>query len=149
MYETGTQAGKRVPGRLGGAKTPYMVVLPDADLDLAADAAVSAGFGMRGERCMAISAPGRRGTSVGDELVAKIKERVAKLTIGPGADRRSEMGPLVTGAHRDKVASTWTPACSRRARAGDRRAGAPGGRAARRREPNADGFGSGRRCSTT
>ena len=81
-----------------------MVVLPDADLDLAADAAVSAGFGSAGERCMAISAVVAVGP-VGDELVAKIAERIANLRVGPGTDERSEMGPLVTGAHRDRVAS--------------------------------------------
>jgi malonate-semialdehyde dehydrogenase (acetylating) / methylmalonate-semialdehyde dehydrogenase len=102
VYETGTKAGKRVQA-LGGAKN-HMVVLPDADLDLAADAAVSAGFGSAGERCMAVSAlivvdP------AGDGLVARIKERIARLTVGPGADERSEMGPLVTGQHRDRVAS--------------------------------------------
>jgi malonate-semialdehyde dehydrogenase (acetylating)/methylmalonate-semialdehyde dehydrogenase len=102
VYETGTQHGKRVQA-LGGAKN-HMVVLPDADLDLAADAAVSAGYGSAGERCMAISALVAV-EPVADPLIAKIKERVAKLTIGPGADQRSEMGPLVTGVHRDKVAS--------------------------------------------
>ncbi|MCO6011082.1 CoA-acylating methylmalonate-semialdehyde dehydrogenase [Actinoallomurus purpureus] len=102
VYETGTTHGKRVQA-LGGAKN-HMLVLPDADLDLAADAAVSAGFGSAGERCMAISAVVAV-DPVGDELVAKIKERVAKLAVGPGADERSEMGPLVTGAHRDKVVS--------------------------------------------
>jgi len=102
VYETGTKAGKRVQA-LGGAKN-HMVVLPDADLDLAADAAVSAGFGSAGERCMAISALVAV-DPVGDELIAKIRDRVAKLTVGPGSDGRSEMGPLVTRAHRDKVAS--------------------------------------------
>ncbi len=102
VSEVGTTAGKRVQA-LGGAKN-HMVVLPDADLDLAADAATSAGFGSAGERCMAISVlvvvdP------VGDELVGKIRERVAKLTVGPGDRPESEMGPLVTRAHRDKVAS--------------------------------------------
>jgi malonate-semialdehyde dehydrogenase (acetylating) / methylmalonate-semialdehyde dehydrogenase len=102
VYETGTRNGKRVQA-LGGAKN-HMVVLPDADLDLAADAAVSAGFGSAGERCMAVSALVAVDPA-GDELVAKIKDRVAKLTVGPGSDERSEMGPLVTRAHRDKVAS--------------------------------------------
>ena len=102
VYETGTAAGKRVQA-LGGAKN-HMVVLPDADLDLAADAAVSAGFGSAGERCMAVSVLVAVGP-VGDELVGKITERVARLRVGPGTDERSEMGPLVTGAHRDKVAS--------------------------------------------
>jgi malonate-semialdehyde dehydrogenase (acetylating) / methylmalonate-semialdehyde dehydrogenase len=102
IYETGTAAGKRVQA-LGGAKN-HMVVLPDADLDLAADAAVSAGFGSAGERCMAISVLVAV-DPVGDELIAKIGERVAKLRVGPGDQPESEMGPLVTGAHRDKVAS--------------------------------------------
>jgi malonate-semialdehyde dehydrogenase (acetylating) / methylmalonate-semialdehyde dehydrogenase len=102
VWETGTAAGKRVQA-LGGAKN-HMVVLPDADLDLAADAAVSAGFGSAGERCMAISVVVAV-DPVGDELVAKIAERVARLRVGPGDDAESEMGPLVTGPHRDKVAS--------------------------------------------
>jgi malonate-semialdehyde dehydrogenase (acetylating)/methylmalonate-semialdehyde dehydrogenase len=102
VYETGTAAGKRVQA-LGGAKN-HMVVLPDADLDLAADAAVSAGFGSAGERCMAVSALVAV-DPVGDDLVARISERVAGLRVGPGTDDRSEMGPLVTGPHRDKVAS--------------------------------------------
>jgi malonate-semialdehyde dehydrogenase (acetylating) / methylmalonate-semialdehyde dehydrogenase len=102
VSEVGTTAGKRVQA-LGGAKN-HMVVLPDADLDLAADAAVSAGFGSAGERCMAISVLVAV-DPVGDELVAKIGERVAKLRVGPGDQPESEMGPLVTRAHRDKVAS--------------------------------------------
>jgi malonate-semialdehyde dehydrogenase (acetylating) / methylmalonate-semialdehyde dehydrogenase len=102
VAETATAGGKRVQA-LGGAKN-HMVVLPDADLDLAADAAVSAGFGSAGERCMAISVVVAV-DPVGDELVAKITERVARLRVGPGDDAASEMGPLVTRAHRDKVAS--------------------------------------------
>jgi malonate-semialdehyde dehydrogenase (acetylating)/methylmalonate-semialdehyde dehydrogenase len=102
IYQTGTAAGKRVQA-LGGAKN-HMVVLPDADLDLAADAAVSAGFGSAGERCMAVSVLVAVGP-VGDELVAKIAGRVRGLRVGPGSDERSEMGPLVTGPHRDRVAS--------------------------------------------
>jgi malonate-semialdehyde dehydrogenase (acetylating) / methylmalonate-semialdehyde dehydrogenase len=102
VYETGTAHGKRVQA-LGGAKN-HMLVLPDADLDLAADAAVSAGFGSAGERCMAISVV-VAAAPVGDELVDKIKERVAGLTVGPGSEAASEMGPLVTRGHRDKVAS--------------------------------------------
>jgi malonate-semialdehyde dehydrogenase (acetylating)/methylmalonate-semialdehyde dehydrogenase len=102
VSEVGTAAGKRVQA-LGGAKN-HMVVLPDADLDLAADAAVSAGFGSAGERCMAISVLVAV-DPVGDKLVDKIRERVEKLTVGPGDQPSSEMGPLVTRAHRDKVAS--------------------------------------------
>jgi len=101
VWQTGSAAGKRVQA-LGGAKN-HMVVLPDADLDLAADAAVSAGFGSAGERCMAISVLVAVDPA-GDELVAKIAERVARLRVGPGTDERAEMGPLVTAAHRDKVA---------------------------------------------
>ncbi len=102
VYETGTAHGKRVQA-LGGAKN-HMVVLPDADLDLAADAAVNAGFGSAGERCMAISVVVAV-DPVGDELVGRISERVAGLQVGPGDDEGSQMGPLVTAAHRDKVAS--------------------------------------------
>jgi malonate-semialdehyde dehydrogenase (acetylating)/methylmalonate-semialdehyde dehydrogenase len=102
VYETGTAHGKRVQA-LGGAKN-HMIVLPDADLNLAADAAVSAGFGSAGERCMAVSALVAV-DPVGDELIARISERTRRLSIGPGSDPRSEMGPLVTGPHRDKVAS--------------------------------------------
>ncbi|MEV6236883.1 CoA-acylating methylmalonate-semialdehyde dehydrogenase [Lentzea sp. NPDC051838] len=100
VYETGTAHGKRVQA-LGGAKN-HMVVLPDADLDLAADAAVSAGFGSAGERCMAISVVVAVG-SVGDSLVSKIKSRIAEVKVGSGPS--CEMGPLVTGVHRDKVTS--------------------------------------------
>jgi malonate-semialdehyde dehydrogenase (acetylating)/methylmalonate-semialdehyde dehydrogenase len=102
VWESGTAAGKRVQA-LGGAKN-HMVVLPDADLDLAADAAVSAGFGSAGERCMAISVVVAVGQA-GDDLVSRIADRVARLRVGPGDDEAAEMGPLVTRAHRDKVAS--------------------------------------------
>ncbi len=101
VYETGTAHGKRVQA-LGGAKN-HMVVLPDADLDLAADAAVNAGFGSAGERCMAISALVCVG-DVADPLVAKISERMATLRTGDGR-RGTDMGPLVTEVHRDKVKS--------------------------------------------
>ncbi len=101
VYETGTRAGKRVQA-LGGAKN-HMVVLPDADLDLAADSAVSAGFGSAGERCMAISALVAVGETA-DALVAKIAERVTGLTVGDGRTG-SDMGPLITKAHLDKVTS--------------------------------------------
>ncbi|MFG2014236.1 CoA-acylating methylmalonate-semialdehyde dehydrogenase [Actinomadura geliboluensis] len=102
IYATAAANGKRVQA-LGGAKN-HMLVLPDADLDLAADAAVSAGFGSAGERCMAISVVVAV-DPVGDELMAKIRERVAGLKVGPGDHPDAEMGPLVTRAHRDKVAS--------------------------------------------
>jgi len=99
VYETGTAHGKRVQA-LGGAKN-HMLVLPDADLDLAADAAVNAGFGSAGERCMAISALVAV-DSIADELVDRIKDRMGKLRTGDGT-RGCDMGPLVTGPHRDKV----------------------------------------------
>ncbi|QCW52195.1 CoA-acylating methylmalonate-semialdehyde dehydrogenase [Nocardioides dongxiaopingii] len=100
VYETGTRHGKRVQA-LGGAKN-HMLVLPDADLDLAADAAVNAGFGSAGERCMAISVL-LAVDPVGDELVAKIQERMANLVTGDGR-KGADMGPLITREHRDKVA---------------------------------------------
>ncbi|GAA1766489.1 CoA-acylating methylmalonate-semialdehyde dehydrogenase [Luedemannella helvata] len=102
VYERGTAAGKRVQA-LGGAKN-HMVVLPDADLDLAADAAVSAGFGSAGERCMAVSVVVAVGT-VGDDLVPRIASRIGEIRTGDGRRPGCEMGPLVTGAHRDRVAS--------------------------------------------
>ncbi|MEU6586964.1 CoA-acylating methylmalonate-semialdehyde dehydrogenase [Nocardia sp. NPDC046763] len=101
VYEHGTAAGKRVQA-LGGAKN-HMVVLPDADLDLAADAAVNAGFGSAGERCMAISALVAVG-DIADDLVARITERAKTIRTGDGT-RGTDMGPLVTEAHRDKVAA--------------------------------------------
>jgi malonate-semialdehyde dehydrogenase (acetylating)/methylmalonate-semialdehyde dehydrogenase len=94
--------GKRVQA-LGGAKN-HMLVLPDADLDLAADQAINAAYGSAGERCMAVSVVVAVGAT-GDELVAKIAERAKNLRIGPGDDPSSEMGPLITREHRDKVAS--------------------------------------------
>ncbi len=99
IYETGTKHGKRVQA-LGGAKN-HMVVLPDADLDLAADQAINAGYGSAGERCMAISVVLAVDT-IADALVAKIAERMPKLRTGDGR-RGCDMGPLVTGVHRDKV----------------------------------------------
>ncbi|MFE6858797.1 CoA-acylating methylmalonate-semialdehyde dehydrogenase [Nocardia sp. NPDC057668] len=100
VYTHGTAAGKRVQA-LGGAKN-HMVVLPDADLDLAADAAVNAGFGSAGERCMAISALVAVGP-IADALVARISERARTIRTGDGT-AESDMGPLVTRAHRDRVA---------------------------------------------
>ncbi|CAG6391619.1 CoA-acylating methylmalonate-semialdehyde dehydrogenase [Streptomyces cocklensis] len=102
VYETATRHGKRVQA-LGGAKN-HMLVLPDADLDLAADAAVNAGFGAAGERCMAVSVLVAV-DPIGDDLVERIKQRIAGLTVGPGSAPDSQMGPLVTGVHRDKVSS--------------------------------------------
>jgi malonate-semialdehyde dehydrogenase (acetylating)/methylmalonate-semialdehyde dehydrogenase len=102
IYATGTANGKRVQA-LGGAKN-HMVVLPDADINMAADAAVSAAYGSAGERCMAISVVVAVG-GVGDKLIDAITERLPKLKVGPGTDPSAEMGPLITGEHRDKVAS--------------------------------------------
>ena len=108
IYETGTRNGKRVQA-LGGAKN-HMVVLPDADIAMAADAAVSAAFGSAGERCMAISvvvavSDAARPDWPADPLIAAIKERMSRIKIGAGADPASEMGPLITKEHRDRVAS--------------------------------------------
>jgi len=100
IYETGTKNGKRVQA-LGGAKN-HMLVLPDADLELAADAAINAGFGSAGERCMAISVLVAV-EPIADALIEKIKTRMAKLSTGDGT-KGSDMGPLVTRVHRDKVA---------------------------------------------
>jgi malonate-semialdehyde dehydrogenase (acetylating)/methylmalonate-semialdehyde dehydrogenase len=102
IYEHGTKAGKRVQA-LGGAKN-HMVVLPDADMDLAADSAVSAGFGSAGERCMAISALVAVGDA-GDRLIPKIQERMAKLKVAAGDTPGADMGPLVTREHHAKVRS--------------------------------------------
>ncbi|MFZ0491817.1 MAG: CoA-acylating methylmalonate-semialdehyde dehydrogenase, partial [Acidimicrobiia bacterium] len=100
VHQTATASGKRVQA-LAGAKN-HMVVLPDADMDLAADAAVSAGFGSAGERCMAISVLVLVGGTA-DALLPKIEERIARLKVGPGLDPDSDMGPLVTPRHRDRV----------------------------------------------
>jgi len=102
IYETGTKNGKRVQA-LGGAKN-HMIVLPDADIEMAADAAVSAAYGSAGERCMAISVVVAVG-EVAEPLVNAIEQRLPKIKIGPGNEEESEMGPLITREHRDKVAS--------------------------------------------
>ncbi|HEX6872271.1 MAG TPA: CoA-acylating methylmalonate-semialdehyde dehydrogenase [Micromonosporaceae bacterium] len=102
IYETGTRHGKRVQA-LGGAKN-HMLVLPDADVEMAADAAVSAAYGSAGERCMAISVVVAVG-AVADPVVDAIAARLPKLRIGAGTDPDAEMGPLITREHRDKVAS--------------------------------------------
>jgi malonate-semialdehyde dehydrogenase (acetylating)/methylmalonate-semialdehyde dehydrogenase len=102
VYETATRNGKRAQA-LGGAKN-HMVVLPDADIDMAADAAVSAAYGSAGERCMAVSVVVAVG-DVADPLIGAIKQRLPKVKVGPGLDPDSEMGPLITREHRDKVAS--------------------------------------------
>jgi malonate-semialdehyde dehydrogenase (acetylating) / methylmalonate-semialdehyde dehydrogenase len=101
IYEKGTAQGKRIQA-LGGAKN-HMLVLPDADLDLAADAAVNAGFGSAGERCMAISVLVAV-EPIADQIIQKISERMSKLNTGDGT-KGADMGPLVTRVHRDKVAS--------------------------------------------
>ena len=102
IYETGTRRGKRVQA-LGGAKN-HMVVLPDADIGAAADAAVSAGYGSAGERCMAISVVVAVGASA-DPLVNAIAERIGRIAVGPATDPAAEMGPLISREHRDRVAS--------------------------------------------
>jgi malonate-semialdehyde dehydrogenase (acetylating) / methylmalonate-semialdehyde dehydrogenase len=102
VYETATQTGKRCQA-LGGAKN-HMIVLPDADIDMAADAAVSAAYGSAGERCMAVSAVVTVG-DVADRLIEAIQQRLPNVKVGDGADPQSEMGPLITREHRDKVAS--------------------------------------------
>ena len=102
IYETGTRNGKRVQA-LGGAKN-HMVVMPDADVGAAADAAVSAAYGSAGERCMAISVIVAVG-AVADQLVDAIAARIPDVVVGPGDDPRSMMGPLVTAEHRDRVTS--------------------------------------------
>ena len=102
VYGRGCAAGKRVQA-LGGAKN-HLVVMPDADLDQAADALMGAGYGSAGERCMAVSVAVPVGEKTADALVARLKPRVQALKVGPATDAGTEMGPLVTAAHRDKVA---------------------------------------------
>ncbi len=102
IYEHGTKHGKRIQA-LGGAKN-HMIVLPDADIDMAADAAVSAAYGSAGERCMAISAVVAVG-DVADPLIEAIQKRLPNVKIGPGTESENEMGPLITREHRDRVAS--------------------------------------------
>ncbi|MEA2579382.1 MAG: malonate-semialdehyde dehydrogenase (acetylating) / methylmalonate-semialdehyde dehydrogenase [Actinomycetota bacterium] len=109
IYETGTKNGKRVQA-LGGAKN-HMIVLPDADIDMAADAAVSAAYGSAGERCMAISVVVAVGDS-GDRIVGAIKDRLPEIKIGNGMEPESQMGPLVTEQHRDRVAGYLDGAAS-------------------------------------
>lgn len=110
IYERASANGKRVQA-LGGAKN-HMVVMPDADLDGAADAAISAAYGSAGERCMAVSVLVAVGDEVADALVEKVASRMAALKIGDGTDASSEMGPLITREHRDKVASYVTGAAA-------------------------------------
>jgi malonate-semialdehyde dehydrogenase (acetylating) / methylmalonate-semialdehyde dehydrogenase len=102
IYETGTRNGKRVQA-LGGAKN-HMLVLPDADIGMAADAAVSAAYGSAGERCMAVSVVVAVGDAA-DPLVDAIRDRMSRIRVGPGQEEGNEMGPLITREHRDRVAS--------------------------------------------
>jgi len=102
VYERATANGKRCQA-LGGAKN-HMIVLPDADVEMAADAAISAAYGSAGERCMAVSMLVAVG-DVADPLVEAIKQRIPNVKVGDGMDASSEMGPLITREHRDKVAS--------------------------------------------
>jgi malonate-semialdehyde dehydrogenase (acetylating)/methylmalonate-semialdehyde dehydrogenase len=102
IYETATRKGKRVQA-LGGAKN-HMLVLPDADIGMAADAAVSAAYGSAGERCMAISVVVAVG-GVADPLIDAIRDRMGRIKVGPGLEEGNEMGPLITREHRDRVAS--------------------------------------------
>jgi malonate-semialdehyde dehydrogenase (acetylating) / methylmalonate-semialdehyde dehydrogenase len=101
VYRRGTQAGKRVQA-LGGAKN-HMIIMPDADMDQAADALMGAGYGSAGERCMAISVAVPVGDETADTLIAKLKPRVESLKIGPATDKDAQMGPVVSKAHRDKI----------------------------------------------
>ncbi len=131
IYETGTRNGKRVQA-LGGAKN-HMLVLPDADIDMAADAAVSAAYGSAGERCMAVSVVVAVGDAA-DPLVDAINVRLDKVRVGPGSDPDAEMGPLITREHRDKVVGYLD---------GARAEGATivaDGRGVRVPDANADGF---------
>ncbi len=101
VYREGTAAGKRVQA-LGGAKN-HMIVMPDADLDQAADALVGAAYGSAGERCMAISVAVTVGSETADVLTGKLRERIATLKVGNGLEENVDMGPLVTGPHLEKV----------------------------------------------
>jgi malonate-semialdehyde dehydrogenase (acetylating)/methylmalonate-semialdehyde dehydrogenase len=101
VYETGTAHGKRVQA-LGGAKN-HAIVLPDADLDLAADGLISAGYGSAGQRCMAVSVVVTVG-GIAEPLIERLQERIDALTVGDGTDPGSEMGPLVSEQHRARVA---------------------------------------------
>jgi len=102
IYETCAKQGKRVQA-LGGAKN-HAVVLPDADMEFAADALIGAGYGSAGERCMAISAGGGGWASAGDKLGSLLKQKAQSIKIGPGDQDGVEMGPLITAQHRDRVA---------------------------------------------
>jgi malonate-semialdehyde dehydrogenase (acetylating)/methylmalonate-semialdehyde dehydrogenase len=101
VYRTGTSHGKRVQA-LGGAKN-HMIVMPDADLDQAADALVGAAYGSAGERCMAISVAVAVGNKTADALIDKLRQRIAELSVAPGTEAGADMGPLVTGPHLERV----------------------------------------------
>ena len=101
VYRRGTQAGKRMQA-LGGAKN-HMIIMPDADMDQAADALMGAGYGSAGERCMAISVAGPVGDKTADALISRLKPRVEALKIGPATDKDAEMGPIVSKVQRDKI----------------------------------------------
>ena len=103
IYQTGSANGKRVQA-LGGAKN-HAVVMPDADLEMATDALIGAAYGSAGERCMAVSVAVAVGDKVGDALIQSLRPKIEKIKVGPGTDSDSEMGPLVTKAHFDKVKS--------------------------------------------
>jgi malonate-semialdehyde dehydrogenase (acetylating)/methylmalonate-semialdehyde dehydrogenase len=103
VYTKGTAHGKRVQA-LGGAKN-HMIVMPDADLDQAADALVGAAYGSAGERCMAISVAVAVGNKTADDLIARLRARIAALSVAPGMEAGAELGPLITGAHLDRVRS--------------------------------------------
>ena len=121
VYTTGTKHGKRVQA-LGGAKN-HMIVMPDADLDQAADALVGSAYGSAGERCMAISVAVAVGKDTADNLLTKLEARIANLSVGDGAPNSPEadFGPLITGAHRDKVTSYIDTRQNRRRRPRHRR----------------------------
>ena len=140
VYEEGARHGKRVQA-LGGAKN-HMIVLPDADVGAAADAAISAGYGSAGERCMAISVVVAVG-GVADPLVDAITARIPSVVIGPGDDPESQMGPLVTSQHRDRVRSYIDGAEAEGARL------VVDGREEPRRPPTPTASSSAARCSTT
>ncbi|MEG9492782.1 MAG: CoA-acylating methylmalonate-semialdehyde dehydrogenase [Microbacterium aurum] len=110
IYVRAAETGKRAQC-FGGAKN-HMIIMPDADMGQAVDALIGAGYGSAGERCMAVSVLVAVGDDVADALVAKVAERIAGLAIGPGTDAASEMGPLITREHRDKVASYVTGAAA-------------------------------------
>ncbi|MFK7866405.1 MAG: CoA-acylating methylmalonate-semialdehyde dehydrogenase [Alphaproteobacteria bacterium] len=103
IYETGTQNGKRVQA-LGGAKN-HMIIMPDADMDMAVNALMGAAYGSAGERCMAISVAVPVGKKTADELVKRLTPKIEALKIGPAKEADSQMGPLITKAHLDKVAA--------------------------------------------